>query len=517
MNNINLFNGDEINQKTILGHPSGLFTLFFTEMWERFSYYGMRAILVLFLISSIDNEGWGWDRAEALELYALYTGLVYVTPIFGGLIADRLIGYRKSIVAGAFLMTLGHAAMALEVFYDFYLYIGLALLILGNGLFKPNISSIVGQMYKDEGKLKDGAYTIFYMGINAGAFLGILLCGYIGENVNWHYGFGLAGIFMLFGMLQFHFGQNIFGDVGLRPKESKKIEEKDNNVQTSRKVTIDRLLVIVIFSFVTIFFWWGFEQAGGSMTIFASDYTARDLEGTGALVFKIVNTLLTIVPMIILTIILYLLFKNTFEKYAVSNIFLASSFVIIWGIVIWMLKREFNEDATEVPASWFAILNSFFIIVFAPIFSKVWQSKYNPTGPIKFGIGLILMAIGFAILSYGSIDIPLGASTASQSMMFLILAYLFHTLGELCVSPVGLSYVSKLAPKKIVGFMFAIWLLSSAIANYFAGKTGSYIDPVVQDYGMAAFFLIFAVIPTVVGLLMILANKKIVNMMHGIN
>ena len=419
MEKLNIFNGDEINQRTILGHPSGLFTLFFTEMWERFSYYGMRAILVLFLISSIDNEGWGWDRSEALELYALYTGLVYVTPIFGGLIADRLTGYRKAIVAGAFLMTLGHAAMALEVFNDFYLYAGLILLILGNGLFKPNISSIVGQMYKDEGKLKDGAYTIFYMGINAGAFLGILLCGYIGENVNWHYGFGLAGIFMLFGMLQFHYGQNIFGDVGLKPIKSKKIEEKDNNDNTSRKVTIDRLFVIVIFSFVTIFFWWGFEQAGGSMTIFASDYTARELEGTGALIFKIVNTLLTIVPMIILTIILYLLFKNTFEKYAVSNIFLASSFVIIWGIVIWMLKREFNEDATEVPASWFAILNSFFIIVFAPIFSKVWQSKYNPTGPIKFGIGLILMATGFAILSYGSINIPLGASTASQSMMAL--------------------------------------------------------------------------------------------------
>ena len=517
MEKIKIFNGDEINQRTILGHPSGLFTLFFTEMWERFSYYGMRAILVLFLISSIDNEGWGWDRSEALELYALYTGLVYVTPIFGGLIADRLTGYRKAIVAGAFLMTLGHAAMALEVFNDFYLYAGLILLILGNGLFKPNISSIVGQMYKDEGKLKDGAYTIFYMGINAGAFLGILLCGYIGENVNWHYGFGLAGIFMLFGMLQFHYGQNIFGDVGLKPIKSKKIEEKDNNDNTSRKVTIDRLFVIVIFSFVTIFFWWGFEQAGGSMTIFASDYTARELEGTGALIFKIVNTLLTIVPMIILTIILYLLFKNTFEKYAVSNIFLASSFVIIWGIVIWMLKREFNEDATEVPASWFAILNSFFIIVFAPIFSKVWQSKYNPTGPIKFGIGLILMATGFAILSYGSINIPLGASTASQSMIFLILAYLFHTLGELCVSPVGLSYVSKLAPKKIVGFMFAIWLLSSSIANFFAGITGSYIDPVVQDYGMAAFFLIFAIIPTIVGLLMIFSNKKIVRMMHGIN
>ena len=225
MEKLNFFNGDEINQKTILGHPSGLFTLFFTEMWERFSYYGMRAILVLFLISSIDNQGWGWDRADALELYALYTGLVYVTPIFGGLIADRLIGYRKAIVAGALLMTLGHAAMALELFYDFYLYVGLVLLIIGNGLFKPNISSIVGQMYKDEGKIKDAAYTIFYMGINAGAFLGILLCGYIGENINWHLGFGLAGIFMLFGMLQFQFGQNIFGNIGLEPIKQKKYVE----------------------------------------------------------------------------------------------------------------------------------------------------------------------------------------------------------------------------------------------------------------------------------------------------
>ena len=517
MEKLNIFNGDEINQRTILGHPSGLFTLFFTEMWERFSYYGMRAILVLFLISSVDNEGWGWDRSEALELYALYTGLVYVTPIFGGLIADRLIGYRKAIVAGAFLMTLGHAAMALEVFYDFYLYVGLALLILGNGLFKPNISSIVGQMYKDDGKIKDAAYTIFYMGINSGAFLGILLCGYIGENVNWHYGFGLAGIFMLFGMLQFHFGQKIFGNIGLKKsKENDNEELETNDDKASRNIIVDRLIVIGIFSFVTIFFWWGFEQAGGSMTIFANDYTDRNLVGTGALIFKMVNTLLTVVPMIILTIILYLLFKNTFEKYAVSNIFLASSFVIIWGIVIWMLSREFLEDATEVPASWFAILNSFFIILFAPILSRLWQSKYNPSGPVKFGIGLMLLSFGFAILSFGSISIPLGASTASQSMIFLILAYLFHTLGELCVSPVGLSYVSKLAPKKIIGLMFAIWLLSSAVANFFAGITGSYIDPIVQDYGMSIFFLIFTILPASVGLLMILANKKIVAMMHGI-
>ena len=517
MEKVKLFNGDEINQRTILGHPSGLFTLFFTEMWERFSYYGMRAILVLFLISSLDNEGWGWERKDALILYAWYTGLVYITPIFGGLLADKFLGYRKAVVIGAFLMTLGHAAMALEVFYDFYLYVGLSFLILGNGFFKPNISSMVGQMYKDQGKIKDAAYTIFYMGINSGAFLGILLCGYIGETVNWHYGFGLAGIFMLFGMLQFHYGQKIFGDIGLsinKSKDKETITNEDNN--ESPKVISDRLIVIGIFSFVTVFFWWGFEQAGGSMTIFANDYTNRDLIGTGALVFKIVNSLLTIVPMIILTIILSLLFKNTFEKYAISNLFLASSFVIIWGIVIWMLGREFSQDSTEVPASWFAILNSFFIIVFAPVLSKVWQSKFNPSGPIKFGIGLMLLALGFGILSYGSINIPLGAATASQSMVFLILAYLFHTLGELCVSPVGLSYVSKLAPQKLVGLMFGVWFVANFIANTAAGITGSFIDPIVEDYGMSVFFLIFTILPAFVGLLMILANKKIVTMMHGI-
>ena len=517
MEKVKLFNGDEINQRTILGHPSGLFTLFFTEMWERFSYYGMRAILVLFLISSLDNEGWGWERKDALILYAWYTGLVYITPIFGGLLADKFLGYRKAVVIGAFLMTLGHAAMALEVFYDFYLYVGLSFLILGNGFFKPNISSMVGQMYKDQGKIKDAAYTIFYMGINSGAFLGILLCGYIGETVNWHYGFGLAGIFMLFGMLQFHYGQKIFGDIGLsinKSKDKETITNEENN--ESPKVISDRLIVIGIFSFVTVFFWWGFEQAGGSMTIFANDYTNRDLIGTGALVFKIVNSLLTIVPMIILTIILSLLFKNTFEKYAISNLFLASSFVIIWGIVIWMLGREFSQDSTEVPASWFAILNSFFIIVFAPVLSKVWQSKFNPSGPIKFGIGLMLLALGFGILSYGSINIPLGATTASQSMIFLILAYLFHTLGELCVSPVGLSYVSKLAPQKLVGLMFGVWFVANFIANTAAGITGSFIDPIVEDYGMSVFFLIFTILPALVGLLMIFANKKIVTMMHGV-
>ena len=198
------FGGSEMNQRTVIGHPSGLFVLFFTEMWERFSYYGMKALLILFLTTSILGDqlkgydpGWGWDRSEALILYGWYTSLVYLTPIIGGWIADKFLGFRNAIVLGALIMTIGHASMALEGTTTLFFYVGLACLVLGNGLFKPNISSVVGQLYKENGKEKDAGYTIFYMGINAGAFLGILLCGYIGEKIGWHYGFGLAGVFML--------------------------------------------------------------------------------------------------------------------------------------------------------------------------------------------------------------------------------------------------------------------------------------------------------------------------------
>ena len=258
-----IFNGSELNQKTIFDHPSGLFVLFFTEMWERFSYYGMRAILVLFLTSSIMNEGWAWEREDALILYGWYTALVYFTPIIGGVVADKYLGYRNAIVLGALIMALGHGSLALEGIEQNFFYLGLALLIIGNGLFKPNISSIVGQLYKGNDPRKDGAYTIFYMGINAGAFLGILLCGYLGENIGWHWGFGLAGIFMFFGMLQFYFAQSIFGSVGLKPEKK---DEKSGVNETNKKITSvewDRIHVILVFSAATIFFWWAFEQAGG--------------------------------------------------------------------------------------------------------------------------------------------------------------------------------------------------------------------------------------------------------------
>ena len=534
------FNGSVLNQKTIFDHPTGLFVLFFTEMWERFSYYGMRAILVLFLTSSILDDGWGWEREDALVLYGWYTGLAYLTPLIGGIIADKFLGYRNATVIGASIMAVGHGFMALEYFKNIFFFLGIGFIIFGNGLFKPNISSMVGQLYKDADIRKDGAYTIFYMGINCGAFLGILLCGYLGETIGWHLGFGVAGIFMFFGMLQFYFAQNIFGCIGLKPEKKVKKDNETKNDFLTNPIERDRILVILVFSAATIFFWWAFEQAGGSMTIFANDYTNRNLTGGASLIFKTVNLLITIVPMLLITYVLVKLFQNIFQKYFLSNIFLSTSFIIIWTIILFMLGLlpksiavflssyldifkyyvPFNWDVsevvdTEIPASWFSVLNSLFIIIFAPVFSMLWASKFNPSGPVKFSIGLILLGLGFGFLAYGSISIPNGAQTANVSIIWLVFAYLFHTLGELCVSPVGLSYVSKLAPVRLVGLMMGFWLLANFFANLIGGLTGSYIDQISLNVGLTGFFLIFTLVPISVGLIIFSFRKNLIGRMHG--
>jgi len=537
MNKTYRFEGSEMNRKLLLGHPSGLFILFFTEMWERFSYYGMRALLVLFLTSSLLDGGWAWSREEALGLYGTYTMLVYFTPIIGGLLADKLLGYRWAVALGALIMTLGHASMAADTPWS--LYVGIGLLVAGNGLFKPNITSIINGIYVNAQEKKDGAFTIFYMGVNAGAFLGIMLCGYVGESIGWHWGFGLAGIFMFFGMLQFWFAQGIFGTIGLGPKKMAQanidlasavpstqeidinaIEEENTKAYQQEVVTpkmqIDRYIVVGILAIFTIFFWMCFEQAGGSMTIFAKDYTNRVLEGAAANTFRIVNTLLTVVPLLIITYVLFQLFKITFKKFFASNIFLGTSFAIIWTIVIWMLYRQFGETKTEIPASWFGILNSFFIIAFAPLISKIWESKLNPPATIKFGMGLVLLGLGFGILAYGSAGIPQGAEFASVSIIWLILAYLFHTLGELSLSPVGLSYVSKLVPAKVIGMMFGLWYIAVGLGNKAAGSIGGQIDKIVESHSMSYFFLIFTLVPIGAGVLLMIMTPFIKKLMHGV-
>lgn len=584
----------------VMGHPAGLFILFFTEMWERFSYYGMRALLVLFLVSAAGLGGWEWETADALKLYGVYTGLVYLTPIFGGILADKVIGYRRAVIWGALLMTLGHASMAFETPFAFYL--GLSLIILGNGLFKPNISSMVSGLYVGNEKKKDAGYTIFYMGINAGAFLGILLCGYIGEKVGWSYGFGLAGVFMFIGMLQFIFAQKMFGQIGAKPEMNSKLQVSesvvdgigiddilDENTKTSSisdevevtpKVRRDRLIVIGVLAFFTIFFWMAFEQAGGSMTIFAKDYTDRILTGDAAKIFTVVNAVLVIVPMAVLSWVLFKLFRATFSRIAISNIFLGTSFLVIWGIVGWMVNKDYNSKTyiakienneinlrsdksfspgqevfivdvdgegsyrvvgqdkiesvkesvrssaisasvvdekageVEVPASWFGVLNSLFIILFAPLFSKLWESKFNPSAAIKFAIGLILLGVGFGILAYGAMGI--GETVFTVSMIWLILAYFFHTLGELTLSPVGLSYVSKLSPPGLLSLMFGVWFTATFVANLLAGLSGSLIDKITEAYSLSAFFLIFTVLPIVAGLILVLLNPMLKKKMHGI-
>ncbi|WP_051285460.1 peptide MFS transporter [Aequorivita capsosiphonis] len=518
---VNHLSKQGIGDQMVMGHPAGLFILFFTEMWERFSYYGMRALLTVFLITEVSKEGWGWTSEEALQLYAWYTGLVYLTPLLGGIIADKFTGFRKAILLGALIMTLGHASMALEMVSPTFFYIGLVFMILGNGMFKPNISSMVGQLYPDNSAKKDAGYTIFYMGINAGAFLGMLLCGYIGEKVGWHYGFGLAGIFMLFGMLQFYFGSKIFGEIGQRPpaKTAPEIvkDPDDDEEAIAAHIVRDRLIVVGVLMVASIFFFFAFEQAGGSMTVFAKNYTQRVLEGNAGTIFKWVDAILTVFPILIVSWVLYGLGKKIFKKYPLTIIFTAISFIIIWILGIWKVYREFNLEQTEVTVSWFQILNSFFIITLASSFSKMWEKVWNPSGPVKFAMGLALVGVGFIVLAIGASSIPTGAETAAVSMIWLILAYFFHTMGELCLSPVGLSYVSKLSPKRLAGLLFGLWFTASAIANFIAGMTGSYIDKISETYSMSTFFFIIAGIPMFAAIVLLLLNPKLKKMMHGIH
>lgn len=433
-------------------HPKALYLLFFTEMWERFSYYGMRALLTLYLISEVSRGGLGWDSADAGQLYGIYTGLVYVTPLLGGFIADKFLGFRYAVLLGGILMALGHGALAIESMAFFYT--GLAFIILGNGFFKPNISSMVGQLYPDGSRLKDSAYTIFYMGINLGAFFGSIICGYLGETIGWHYGFGAAGIGMILGLVLFYFGQKSLGNIGLKP--TKTIEKSTEVKEPLTGNEKQRLSVILVLSFFSILFWLAFEQAGSSMNIFAYKYTDRQL-----------------------------------------------------GFI------DF-----EVPATWFQSINAFFIFTLAPLFSWLWikldKRGLNPSGPYKFAIGLLLLSLGFLVLVIGSSSIPQGAEVASVSMFWLTFAYMLHTMGELCLSPVGLSFVNKLSPKRLLGVMFGVWFLASAIGNYLGGFISGFIDQFSQTASLSEFFMIFVGIALVAALILFAISRKLVQWMHGV-
>ena len=573
-------------KSNVLGQRSGLFVLFFTEMWERFSFYGMRVLLMQFLTAAVIQgspfSGWAWTAQQAGALYGTYAMMLYLTPILGGIIADKYIGSRKAVIIGSAIMTLGHAAMAFDTAIMFFL--GLICLVIGTGFFKPNMPSILGEMYKDLPEKKDGAYTIFYMGVNAGAFFGMMLCGYIAETYGWHWGFGLAGIFMLLGTLQFVFAKPLMGNLGILDKSAagEKKEVIVNDTDTKNPFTIkdfvligivaiigfvyafndplskngiidvfagldtsflrgqyimviialilfiylivsrilrydktvrDRMFAVVLLAFFLIFFFMSFEQGATSLVIVARDNIDRALTGAALTTFNVVNGLLTVVPLAIISWVLIKLAKVTWDKIAISNIVLFVCFGLIWGAAIWMLYQEFNKEASEIKVSWFSILNSFFIIALASSVSKIWESKYNPSAAFKYGFGLILVAIGFLIIGLGSWGIAPGMKI---SMVFLVLTYLFHTLGELFISPVGLSYVSKLVPARMLAFMFGIWYLAIAIAQKVAAVLGGQVETIQQEYSLSHFFFLFTAIPALAGMLVMLFNPLIKRLMHGV-
>ena len=435
--------------------PRALPTIFFTEMWERFSYYGMRALLVLYLVNAL-----GYERGHALEVYGLYTGLVYLSPLIGGWLADRYLGTRKAVLIGGITMALGHFAMAFEPL----LYLGLGLLIAGNGFFKPNMATLLGSLYRENDPRRDGGFTIYYMGVNLGAFFSPLVAGTLGEKVGWHYGFASAGVGMCLGIAQFLWGQERLGDAGMRDGRTR-LDARDwlhvvvisalmvplvyavmalwgfigpvwdplsGLVKTAIVVAIiavlwfaghvrakghveagnepltaqewQRIIAILVMGFFVIFFWMGFEQAGGTMNLFADKLTDRDLLG--------------------------------------------------W----------------EIPASYFQAINPLAILALGPVMAALWlridTSRFALPTPAKMAFGLVFLALGFVVLAIGDARAQAVGKVGAQ---WLTIVYLLHTVGELCLSPVGLSMVTRLAPARVAALMMGIWYLANAAANYLAG------------------------------------------------
>jgi len=384
------------------GHPAGLTTLFFTELWERFSYYGMRSILILYMVAAPAAGGMGLDTARAAHIYGLYTSGVYFMAVPGGWAADRFLGARRAVLYGGILIALGHYSMALGP-QSFFL--GLVLIVLGTGLLKPNISAMVGALYSANDPRRDAGFSIFYMGINLGVVISPFVCGYLGEKVDWHLGFGAAGVGMTFGLIQFLAHRRRFESIGERSTE-RRVAERASAPLT--RAEVQRLAAIgILFVFTTIF-WGAFEQAGSSLNLFAKQVTDRTVMG-----------------------------------------------------------REF-------PASWFQSINGFFIVALAPVFSWLWIRMGNrqPSSPAKFTLGLVFVGLGFLLVAAASAL----AGGGKVSPWWLVGLYLCHTIGELCLSPVGLSTVTKLAPGRLVGLMMGVWFLSISAGNYLGGWAAGFFD-----------------------------------------
>lgn len=489
-------------------HPAGLYALFFTEMWERFSYYGMRALLVLYLTSTALKGGFGLERASALEIYAIFTGMVYLTPILGGLVADKWLGQRKSVYIGGLLMALGNFILALSVGAEGadsvalgrtdMLNIGLGLLIAGNGFFKPNISTMVGALYTQGDIRRDSGFTMFYMGINLGAFIAPLVAGTLGELYGWQYGFAASGTGMLLGVLIFALTQKFLLTVGMPPAADKE-RTGLNGKDWMHIMVISIAVAAIVYGVITLF---------TSMSDKAYGYTTKTLFIIGGLY------------------VLYTIFTNTTGKdqwsrvgvilvLAFFNIFFWAGFEQAGGT--FNLFAEINTDrivgALTIPTTWFQSINALGIFTLAPVFAILWiylsKRKMNPNIPVKFGLGLILLGLGFVVMYFAN---EKSGGGVKVSPLWLISVYLLHTIGELFISPIGLSMITKLSPPKIVSLMMGLWFTSIALANYMAGI----LESLLHRFEMNL-FLFLVVSSVVAGVIMLAISPILKKMMRGIS
>ena len=477
--------------KKWLGHPRGLSTLFFTEMWERFSYYGMRGILLLFLVASVRNGGFGMTDRTGAAIYGLYVGFVYLMALPGGWIADRILGQRRAVFIGGCFIAAGHFSMAIGTVATFYL--GLCLIVIGTGLLKPNVSAMVADLYPEGGNRRDAGFSIFYSGINVGAMIGPLVCGFLGEKVNWHLGFGAAGIGMVLGLIQYQLGGKYLGEAGLR--------RKADVTAAGDRTAIRRLAVGVGVLFGVIVLAVILQLAG---VIRLDVYAVA--QGTGF--FMLGLALLYFGAVIFLS----KLSKAEKKRIAVIFVFFMAA-VLFWagfeqaGSSMNLFAERMTQRVIfgwEMPASFLQAVNSIFIIALAPVFGILWVrlGRKQPSTPAKMGTGLAFLAIGFLVLAWGA---SFTGGGLRVSMLWLIVTYLLHTVGELCLSPVGLSSVTKLSPRPLVGQMMGTWFMGTALGNLIAGLAAGGF----QGMGVEELFLSVAKVTGIAGLILLVLAKPI--------
>ncbi|MGH9768054.1 MAG: peptide MFS transporter [Blastocatellia bacterium] len=468
------------------GHPRGLTTLFFTEMWERFSYYGMRALLMLFMTTAVASGGLGFDTKTAAGIYGAYTGSIYLMSIPGGWFADNVLGTRRAVFVGGVIIALGHYSMAVPTIYTFF--IGLVLIVLGTGLLKPNVSAIVGALYGPEDQRRDAGFSLFYVGINIGAFAAPLVCSFLGEKINWHLGFGAAGVGMTFGLIQYVLGRERLAHVGAPPRQT--------SAETRRKTAIGVLFMAAISAAVGVLFFGPEIVTENKMWIML-----------GALVVFLGW--------------LFLAFLKPEEKKPVGVIVI----LILFSIIFWacyeqagssftLFARDFTNRSVfgfEFPAGWFQTNAPLFVVILAPVFVWLWlkMGDRQPSSPVKISLGLLFVGVGAALLAFASLFTAGGAKVGPW---WLVGVYVIHTIGEICLYPVGLSTTTKLAPQRLAGLMLGIYFLSISFGNFAAGIAAGHFETGSQE-ALVGLFSKLAAAPIIAALVLLALTPFIKKLM----